>query len=79
MNANELSEAASRYRQALSDLGEVKKRCFPYGTRVTVRHGRYMGPGVVTDSVYCGPETVAVMLPSGEIWTYQLDCVEVQQ
>ena len=76
MKTNDLTEAAARYRQAMSDLQAAKARAFPYGTRVAVSHGRCMGPGVVTNSVYCSPDAIAVMLPNGEIWTYQLDCVE---
>lgn len=64
-----------RYRRALKALEKWKAKRFYHGTPVIVSCERYEGPGIAVSDGQCPPDRVAVSLPNGNTWWYDVESV----
>ncbi len=72
----ELAEALmSSFQCIRTHLEEYKAKSLPSGTEVTVKCDRYDGPGVVVSEDDCPIQQVAVKLPNGNTWWYDVNQV----
>ena len=66
------------YRTVASSPKLERDIRFPPGERVAVfQPGRFTGGGVTADSTDLAADQVAVLLENGNVWHYDVDCVQI--
>lgn len=75
MNYTQQRALLGRYRRAVKSLEKLKANHFYHGTPVTVKHARYVGPGMAVTDGECWPDHVSVSLPNGNTWRYPIESV----
>lgn len=70
----QITEAVTKYREAVRFLEELKATTFKPGTPVMVNAQKYKGPGFVAYFDNPLPDMLSVKLPNGNTWSYPLEC-----
>lgn len=66
------------YRQRRDQVEAFKAKVFYHGTPVWVNAPRYVGPGLAVSDHQAPPDQVAVALPNGNTWRYDIEHVQPQ-
>lgn len=71
-----LDQLLAIFRGCGEALEAYKGRALFHGCKVVVDSPRYKGPGVAVCDNTCWPDRVAVALPNGNTWHYEVECVK---